>query len=79
MTAHGIAFDVTTVPFEIFVAFVAGDDQNRSDARAAAHRFQHMNSAHDVGRISGDRLSVGRSDQGLRGHVNDDFRRKIAS
>jgi len=73
IAAEGIGFAVAPEPLFVFVTFVSGDGDDGTDGWGAADGIEDAGSADDVGLVSADGVFVGEADEGLGGHVEDDF------
>src|SRR3954463_5677716 len=78
VAAEMIALAISPGPTDVLVAFVAGDDEHGLYVGRAAHGFQQMDRAHHVCCIRLNRFGIRQADQRLRGHVDHDFRIRIA-
>ena len=56
VAAHRLMLTVGPVPLLIFVALVAGDDDDGAHAGSVADGFQKVNGAEDVDRVGLDRF-----------------------
>ena len=74
MAAHRVVFPIGLHRFAVFITFVAGDTDRGPDTVGLSARFEHMDGAHDVGRVGLDGMIVRVPDQRLSGEVEDDFR-----
>ncbi len=78
VAAHGFVLAIGPVPLLIFVALVAGDDDDGADAGRAPNGIEQVNGAEDVDCVGLDRALVGETHERLRGHVDDDLGLEIA-
>ena len=74
MPAKRLVFPVARFAFQVFVAFVGRDIDDRSDTVASSRSLKNIRRPHYVGTERLDRVGVGRTHQRLRSHVNNDVR-----
>ncbi|MCY1418488.1 hypothetical protein D9M71_340490 [compost metagenome] len=72
--AQRFVLTVGPSPFLVGVHLVGGDHHAGTNATDLAHRFEQVESAHDIGRIGAQRIAVAFAYQGLGRQVQDDFR-----
>jgi hypothetical protein len=65
------------VPLLIFIALVAGDDDDGADAGSAADGVEQMDGAEDVDGVCLHRVLVGEPDERLCGQVDNDLGSEI--
>lgn len=68
--AYGIIFSMAPHPFTVFIVHITGDVDRGHYTGSAEHHFKHIFCAHDIGRISFNRLNIGITRQLLGGDVN---------
>ena len=78
VAAHRLVLTIGPVPFLIFVALIAGDDDDGANAGSVPDGFQKVNGAEDVDRVGLHRALIGEADERLRGHVEDNLGLEIA-
>ena len=74
MASEPVAFAVGPRPLAIFVALVAGHDNDRADLGSLANGLQNVCGAQHIGCPGRDRLVIGAADERLGGEVENDFR-----
>jgi len=77
MAAQTITFDEGMAGAVILVHLVAGDDHDALQISCSPAGLQHVGGAHEVGAIGAQGIAIRLSDQGLRGHVYHDVRRRF--
>ena len=55
---HSLTFTVAPYPFAVFITFISCHIHHGLDARRVAYSFKQMYRAHDVGRVSFDRVYI---------------------